>query len=65
MAEHRGAARVVAVDNEQYVAWVKARSGSSSKAARASVPSASFLGSRVEYVRGDALALVDTTERFD
>ena len=27
LAEHRGAARVVAVDNEQYVAWVKARWG--------------------------------------
>jgi tRNA (mo5U34)-methyltransferase len=27
LAEHRGAARVVAVDNEQYVAWVKARLG--------------------------------------
>ena len=27
LAEHRGAARVLAVDNEQYVAWVKARWG--------------------------------------
>ena len=27
LAEHRGAARVVAVDNEQYVAWVRARWG--------------------------------------
>ena len=41
LAEDRGAARVVAVDNEQYVAWVKARWGSSSKAARASVRSPS------------------------
>ena len=41
LAERRGAARVVAVDNEQYVAWVKARWGSSSKAARASVRSPS------------------------
>ena len=28
LAEHRGATRVVAVDNEQYIAWVKARWGS-------------------------------------
>jgi tRNA (mo5U34)-methyltransferase len=27
LAEHRGAAHVVAVDNEQYVAWVRARWG--------------------------------------
>ena len=36
LAEHRGAARVVAVDNEQYVAWVRARWGSSCGEARAS-----------------------------
>jgi tRNA (mo5U34)-methyltransferase len=28
LAEHWGATRVVAVDNEQYIAWVKARWGS-------------------------------------
>jgi predicted nicotinamide N-methyase len=27
LAEHRGAARVVAVDNEQYVAWVSRAGG--------------------------------------
>ena len=27
LAEHRGATRVLAVDNEQYIAWVKARWG--------------------------------------
>ena len=36
VAEARGARRVVAVDNEQYVAWVKSRSGIESREARGS-----------------------------
>ena len=65
LAEHRGAARVVAVDNEQYVAWVKARWGVELEGGEGFSAVAELLGSRVEYVRGDALALVDTAERFD
>jgi SAM-dependent methyltransferase len=65
LAEHRGAARVVAVDNEQYVAWVKARWGIELEGGEGFRAIAEVLGSRVEYVRGDALALVDTAERFD
>ena len=65
LAEHRGAARVVAVDNEQYVAWVKARWGIELEGGEGFRAIAELLGSRVEYVRGDALALVDTGERFD
>jgi tRNA (mo5U34)-methyltransferase len=65
LAEHRGAARVVAVDNEQYVAWVKARWGIELQGGDGFRAIAELLGSRVQYVRGDALALVDTAERFD
>jgi tRNA (mo5U34)-methyltransferase len=65
LAEHRGAARVVAVDNEQYVAWVKARWGIELEGGEGFRAIAELLRSRVEYVRGDALELVDTGERFD
>ena len=36
LAEHRGAAEVVAVDNEQYVAWVRSRGASSCREVKAS-----------------------------
>ena len=65
LAERRGAVRVVAVDNEQYVAWVKARWGIELEGGEGFRAIAELLGSRVQYVRGDALALVDTAERFD
>jgi tRNA (mo5U34)-methyltransferase len=65
LAERRGAARVVAVDNEQYVAWVKARWGIALEGGEGFRAIAELLGSKVEYVRGDALALADTGERFD
>jgi tRNA (mo5U34)-methyltransferase len=65
LAERRGAARVVAVDNEQYVAWVKARWGVELEGGEGFRAIAELLGSRVEYVRGDATALVDSGERFD
>jgi SAM-dependent methyltransferase len=65
LAEHRGAARVVAVDNEQYVAWVRDRWGVELHGGEGFRAIAGLLGSRVEYVRGDALELVDTGERFD
>jgi tRNA (mo5U34)-methyltransferase len=65
LAEHRGAERVVAVDNEQYVAWVKARWGIEVEGGEGFRAISELLGSRVEYVRGDALALADSGDRFD
>ena len=65
LAEHRGAARVVAVDNEQYVAWVRARWGVELEGGEGFRAIAELLDSRVEYVRGDAMGLVSTGERFD
>jgi tRNA (mo5U34)-methyltransferase len=65
LAEHRGAARVLAVDNEQYVAWVKDRWGVELQGGEGFRAIGELLGSSVEYRRGDALALVDTGERFD
>jgi tRNA (mo5U34)-methyltransferase len=65
LAEHRGAARVVAVDNEQYVAWVRARWGIELQGGEGFATIAELLGSRVEYRRGDALALDLGGERFD
>lgn len=65
LAEHRGAAHVVAVDNEQYVAWVRARWGIELPGGEGFATIAELLGSRVEYRRGDALALDGFGERFD
>ena len=65
LAEHRGAARVVAVDNEQYVAWVKGRWGVALGGGEGFRAIGDLLSSRVEYVRADALALADSGERFD
>ena len=65
LAEHRGAARVVAVDNEQYVAWVKARWGVDLQGGEGFRAIGALLGSRVEYRREDARAPTDTDERFD
>ncbi len=65
LAEHRGAARVLAVDNEQYIAWVKARWGVELQGGEGFRAIGELLGSRVEYRRADAQALTDTGERFD
>jgi len=65
LAEHRGAERVLAVDNEQYVAWVRARWGIELHGGEGFRAIGELLGSRVEYRRGDALALADSDERFD
>jgi tRNA (mo5U34)-methyltransferase len=65
LAEHRGAERVVAVDSEQYVDWVRARWGIELEPGAGFRAIAELLDSRVEYVRGDALELADTEERFD
>ena len=65
LAEQRGAAQVVAVDNEQYVAWVRARWGIELQGGEGFATIAELLGSRVQYRRGDALALDSSAERFD
>jgi tRNA (mo5U34)-methyltransferase len=65
LAEHRGAARVLAVDNEQYVAWVRARWGIELRGGEGLATIAELLGSRVEYRRADALKLDQSGERFD
>jgi SAM-dependent methyltransferase len=65
LAEHRGAARVLAVDNEQYIGWVKARWGVTLLGGEGFRAIGELIGSRVEYHRGDALALPASDERFD
>ena len=56
---------MVAVDNEQYVAWVRARWGIELQGGEGFATIAELLGSRVQYRRGDALALDGPAERFD
>ena len=65
LAEARGARRIVAVDNEQYVAWVRARFGVTLEGGVGCRAIAGLLGSRVEYRRIDALDVRELGERFD
>jgi tRNA (mo5U34)-methyltransferase len=65
LAEVRGARRVVAVDNEQYVEWVRARFGVTLKGGVGFRAIAGLVGSRVEYRRMDALDVHTLGERFD
>ena len=65
LAEQRGAARVLAVDNEQYLGWVRARWGVTLRGGEGFAAIGALIGSRVEYRRGDALALAGSEERFD
>jgi tRNA (mo5U34)-methyltransferase len=65
LAEHRGAERVVAVDNEQYRLWVRSRWGIELEGAAGFRAIHRLLGSRVEYRRMDAFALEGLAERFD
>jgi len=65
LAEVRGARRVVAVDNEQYVEWVRARFGVNLPAGAGFRAIAELLASRVEYHRMDALDVRELDERFD
>ena len=65
LAEARGARRVVAVDNEQYVDWVRARFGVTLQGGAGFRAIAGLLGSRVEYRRMDALDMDELEERFD
>jgi SAM-dependent methyltransferase len=65
LAERRGAARVVAVDNEQYVAWIRRRFGIALEPGAGFRAIAELLRSRVDYRRLDALDVGRLGETFD
>ena len=65
LAEHRGADRVVAVDNEQYRLWVASRWGVELEGGEGFRAIHRLLGSAVEYRRMDAFELDGLDERFD
>jgi SAM-dependent methyltransferase len=65
LAEARGARRVVAVDNEQYKDWVRARWGVELEGGEGFRAIGELLDSKVEYRRIDAFALDELGERFD
>jgi tRNA (mo5U34)-methyltransferase len=65
LAEARGARRVVAVDNEQYVDWVDARFGITLEAGAGFRAIAKLARSRVEYRQMDALDIDELDEHFD
>jgi tRNA (mo5U34)-methyltransferase len=65
LAEARGARRVVAVDNQQYVDWVRARFGVTLQGGAGFRAIAELIGSRAEYRLMDALDVRTLGERFD
>ena len=65
LAEARGATRVVAVDNEQYVDWVQGRFGVELEPAAGFDAAHELLASEVEYRRLDAFDVEQLGERFD
>lgn len=65
LAEARGAEHVVAIDNEQYIQWVRARWGVELEGAEGFRAIHALLGSTVEYQKLDALELDRLDERFD
>ena len=65
VAEARGAKRVVAIDSEQHVEWVRARWGSEPAGGKGFRTIAHLLGSRVEYRRLEASRLDELGETFD
>lgn len=65
LAAARGARRVVAVDNEQYVDWVRARFGVEVEGGAGFRAIAGMTASPVEYRRMDALDVSGLGERFD
>jgi tRNA (mo5U34)-methyltransferase len=65
LAEHRGADRVVAVDNEQYRLWVASRWDVELEGGEGFRAIHRLLGSAVEYRRVDAFELDRLDERFD
>jgi tRNA (mo5U34)-methyltransferase len=65
LAEARGAKRVVAVDNEQYVEWVRARWGIELAGGEGFQAIHGLLDSEVEYRTLDAFELDRLEEQFD
>jgi tRNA (mo5U34)-methyltransferase len=65
VAESRGASRVVAVDNEQYIDWVQGRFGVTLEAGAGFRAIAQLAGSAVEYHQMDAFDVGQLGERFD
>jgi tRNA (mo5U34)-methyltransferase len=65
LAEHRGASRVLAIDNEQYKHWVKDRWGIELEGREAFDAVGDLLDSKVEYRKMDALEVAGLDERFD
>jgi tRNA (mo5U34)-methyltransferase len=65
LAEAQGARRVVAVDNEQYVDWVRARFGVLLEGGAGFGAIAELIASDVVYRRMDALDVGQLKERFD
>jgi tRNA (mo5U34)-methyltransferase len=65
LAESRGASRVVAVDNEQYRDWVRARWGVELDGGEGFEAIAKLLESNVDYARLDAFDLDQLESEFD
>lgn len=65
LAEQRGAARVLAVDSEQYVHWVRDRWGVELTGGEGFQAIHDALESKVEYARMNAFQLADIERRFD
>jgi tRNA (mo5U34)-methyltransferase len=65
LAEARGARRVVAVDNEQYVDWVKTRFDLDLEGGAGFRGVAGLIGSEVAYRRMDAMDVQKLEEQFD
>jgi len=65
LAESLGARRVVGVDNEQYVEWIRGRFDLELEPAAGFRAIAELLGSQVVYERMDALEVGRLGERFD
>jgi tRNA (mo5U34)-methyltransferase len=65
VAEARGAKRVVAIDSEQHVKWVRARWDVEPEGGKGFHTIANLLGSHVEYHRLEASRLDELGETFD
>ena len=65
LAEHRGASRVLAIDNEQYRYWVKDRWGVELEGGEGFSAIAEAIGSSVEYARMEAMEVAEIDECFD
>lgn len=65
LAETRGARRVLAIDSEQYRAWVRGRWGVTLEGGEGFRTIAGLLGSKVEYRKMDAYELPSIEETFD